>query len=218
MEISQAKKIMGKNFIGPEDLGKISSQMGIVDSLDLGRQIPKINFTEQQLKKNCKNSILILGIPATKSGEKLTINKMRSHFGWDPKKSEPCFYNQDWYLKEKFANKEYLKFQWYLIGKKVVPQTRGQNPQQVEKDLAPNQNFPSAVLTAFAFFAYYFYTKGQMLWKHDFVWCSDKDKNGDRIYVGRYIDNMKINNNGFNIHRHLSIRHCYGAITEVKIN
>ena len=50
-----------------------------------------------------------------------------------------------------------------------------------------------------------------MLWRHDFIWCDDSDHNGDRIYTGRYIDPNGINKNGFNIHRHLSIRPCYGA-------
>lgn len=215
MDIQQAKKIMRKNFIGPEELNKVSSQLGIANPAKAGRRIPKINFTEQQLKKNAKNCILILGMPTAKDGEKLTLNKMRSYFGWDPKKSEPCFYNQDWYLNEKFADKIHLKFQWYLVRKKVISSTRGENPQKLEKSLRPHQSFPSAVLTAFTFFAYYFITGGEILWKHDFVWCSDKDKNGDRIYTGRYEDPKKINKNGFNVHRHLSIRSCYGAVTQI---
>lgn len=213
MTIQQAKKIMKKNFIGPEELSKISSRLGIADPDK--KSIPKIKFSKQQLKKLSKDYILILGIPTAKNGTALTLNKMRQHFGLDPKRSEPCFYNQDWYLKEKFADKTYLKFQWYLVGKKVLPQSRSKDPQKLESGLTKNQSFPSAILTTYTFFAYYFYTNGQMLWKHDFIWCSDKDKNGDRIYTGRYIDPKKINKNGFNIHRHLSIRPCYGMATQI---
>jgi len=57
---------------------------------------------------------------------------------------------------------------------------------------------------------YYFHTQGGLLWKSDFIWCSDKDKNGDQIYVGRYRDPLGVNKNGFNIHRHLKIRNYYG--------
>ena len=28
---------------------------------------------------------------------------MRNHFGTTPSAHEPCFYNQDWYVKESFA-------------------------------------------------------------------------------------------------------------------
>lgn len=206
----KAKKIMRRNFIGPSELSAISHRLGIADPLK--NLIPEINFTEQRLKKLSKDYILILGIAMTEDGDKLTLNKMRSRFGYDPKKSEPCFYNQDWYLKEKFADKEHLKFQWYLVSKKVAKQTRGKDPQDIKKELAVSENFPSAILTAYIFFAYYFLNNKQILWKHDFIWCSDKDKNGDRIYTGRYVDPKRINKNGFNIHRHLSLRSCYGAV------
>jgi len=212
MDTAKAKKIMGKNFIGPEELGAISSKLGIANLNK--KKIPEIKFSEQRLKKISKDYILILGAPNAKDCSRLTLNRMRSHFGWDPEKSEPCFYNQDWYSKEKFANKTNLKFQWYLVRKRVVEQTRGKNPKDIKKKLLANMDFPSAILTAYTFFAYYF-LNNKMLWKHDFIWCSDKDKNGDQIYAGRYIDPKKINKNGFNIHRHLSIRPCYGAITQI---
>lgn len=215
MDIIKAKKIMGKNFIGPFELGKISARLGIANPLKMKLTIPKISFSEQQLKKISQDYILILGLPAVKDGDKLTLNKMRSRFGLDPKKSEPCFYNQDWYLKEKFAAKTHLEFRWYLIGKKIEPATRGQEPEKIESELAAGTNFPSAILTAYTFFAYYFLNKSEILWKHDFIWCSDKDKNGDRVYTGRYLDPKKINKNGFNVHRHLSLRSCYGAVREI---
>lgn len=209
----KAKKIMGINFIGPSELSAISRRLGIADPLK--NLIPEVNFTEQRLKKLSKDYILILGISMTEDGDKLTLNKMRSRFGWDPEKSEPCFYNQDWYLKEKFADKEYLKFQWYLVNKKVAPETRGRNPKDIENKFSADRNFPTAILTAYIFFAYYFLNNKKLLWKHDFIWCSDKDENGDQIYTGRYTDPKRINKNGFNIHRRLSIRSCYGAAVQI---
>ena len=202
---------MGKNFIGPEELQKISSKLNLIDPLKSKKQIPKLPMSLDFLKQHRKDYILILGIPTNKNGEKLTINKVRSIFGWDPKKSEPCFYNQDWYLKERFAKDNTLDFKWYLIKKTVNKDSRGENPEDISKSLNNKEDFPSAILTVFTFFSYYLLTNGEILWKHNFIWCSDKDKNGDRIYVGRYIDPEKINKNGFNIHRHLSIRSCYGV-------
>lgn len=215
MDLTKAKKIMGKNFVGPAELGKISSRLGVINPVKMKLKIPKINFSEEQLKKIRKDYILILGLPKNRQGKDLTLNVLRNFFGLDPKKSEPCFYNQDWYLKEKFAAKTHLKLGWYLIGKKVAPETRGQEPEKIAGEFAAGTDFPSAILTAYAFFAYYFLNKQEVLWKHDFIWCSDRDKNGDRIYTGRYLDPKKINKNGFNIHRHLSLRSRYGAVRQI---
>ena len=77
--------------------------------------------------------------------------------------------------------------------------------------LNENINFPTAILCVYTFFAYY-YARKELLWHHDFVWCSDTDHNGDRIYVGKYHDVDEVNKNGFSIHRHLALRNCYGAI------
>jgi len=215
MDIPQAKKIMGKNFIGPEKLKKISSKLNIADPLKYKKSIPKLPVSLDVLKKNSKDYILILGMPKDKNGKKLTINNLRSIFGYDPKKSEPCFYNQDWYLKEKFAKNIALDFKWYLIKKSINKNSRENNPENISKLFKNKEAFPSAILTTFAFFSYYILTNGEILWKHDFIWCSDKDANGDRVYTGRYLDPKKINKNGFNIHRHLSVRSCYGVAPQI---
>lgn len=215
MDLSQAQKIMGKNFIGPEELKKISSKFKIATPHKIKGSIPKVPFSLDCLNKSRKDYILILGIPQNKYGEKLTINKMRLMFGHNPDKKEPCFYNQDWYLKEKFAGDTTLKFKWYLIRKNVKNGSRGKDLKNIFSSLRGKENFPSAVLTVFVFFAYFFHSKGEMLWQHDFVWCSDKDHNGDRIYTGRYLDPKNINKNGFNVHRHLSINNYYGFNPEI---
>lgn len=205
MDITQAKKIMGKNFIGPNELDGIAKKLNIASLASRGN-LPRIKFSEKLLKKTAKDYILILGVPLSSNGRKLTLNSLREFFGVNSEGKEPCFYNQDWYLKEKFAAATNLKFKWYLIKKAVDKKTRGKNPE-TRKSAA----FPSAILAVFTFFADYFLNQ-ETLWKNDFIWCSDKDHNGDRIYVGRYVDPDKINKNGFNLHRHLSIRPCYGVI------
>lgn len=217
INIKQAEKIFKENFIGPEQLKRIARQMNIPDLFSFGK-IPPIKLTEKDAGKISKTNILILGIPRNTKGRKLTINEMRSFFGFDPGISEPCFYNQDWYLKEKLASQTTLKFKWYLINKNIFERTRGKNPQEIMKDFSKREKFPLAVLAAFAFFAYWFLNKGEILWKNDFIWCDDKDKNGDRIYVGRYKDPKKINKNGFNVHRHLSLRSSHGAIAQMEIS
>ncbi len=215
MDIAIAKKIMGKNFIGPSELEAISARLGIPSPLKIGIRIPAIPFAPGVLKKNRGRAILILGMPKLKNGKALTVNSLRTRFGLNPQKAEPCFYNQDWYLKEKFASQTLLKFQWYLISKNVASKTRGQNPPSIKKALGRRERFPSAVLATFVFFAFYFHTHKEKLWQHDFIWCADYDSNGDQIYVGRYQDPIGISKNGFSIHRYLHIRSCYGSAPEI---
>lgn len=210
MRLEEAEKIMGKNFIGPHELNSIAEQLHIAAI----KTVPAVPYDAKTLKKVSKDYVLILGVTKMLDGKPLTLNTMYSFFGLNPIISEPCFYNQDWYLKEKFANATTLKIRWYLLRKKVVKETRAVLPDLLEKKLNDREKFPTAILTAFTFFAYYFLNNKALLWKHDFIWCSDKDQNGDRIYTGRYQDPKKVNKNGFNIHRHLAIRSTYGAVTQ----
>lgn len=211
MKWQEAKKIMGKNFIGPDELTSVASALGIMPIMNA----PVVPYDAKTLKKISKDYLLILGVAKMHDGKPLTLNNMHNFFGLDPAISEPCFYNQDWYLKEKFANTTTLKMRWYLLRTHVAKETRAIRPDILETKLKKGEKFPTAILTAFTFFAYYFLNNKALLWKHDFIWCSDKDKNGDRIYTGRYSDPKKINKNGFNIHRHLAIRSAYGAVTQL---
>lgn len=204
MDYLKAKKIMGKNFIGPAELAKIKDKLKIKNPLLL--KVPPVPFNEKLLKKIKNDYLLVLGSSKNKTGQPLTINVLRKTFGLNPIKTEPCFYNQDWYLKEKFATQITLADRWYLIAKKVKNNSRGASPGQLKEE-----KLPSAIMAAYAFFAYYFLINRQKLWVNDFIWCSDKDHNGDQIYVGRYLDPNQANKNGFNIHRHLTINKNYGV-------
>lgn len=201
--IEKAKDIFGSNFIGKDELLPLFSRMGLAR---LEIDLPKIHYTLSELEEYSQDYVLILGIPSLDSVE-LNIQTFRNIFGVDPSVSEPCFYNQDWYLKENFITKT-LKSRWYLIKKAVMNDTRAVQPEMLMKK---GINFPSAVLCTYAFFAYYYWRK-EYLWYHDFVWCSDLDHNGDRIYIGRYHDIDGVNKNGFNIHRHLRLKNCYASI------
>jgi hypothetical protein len=208
LDFKKVKEIFGDNFIGPDEVKKVAN-------LSKMKTIPSIPYSEECLNKFKNEYILIIGCSKDKYNKPLTINRMRYFYGLDPTLKEPCFYNQDWYLKEDFANKTTLENKWYLIKKTVVEKTRGKRPDEIIANLSKNENLPSAILTAYTFFAYYLLNNGKMLWKNDFIWCSDRDHNEDIIYTGRYIDPSGVNKNGFNIHRHLAIRPVYGLAPQI---
>jgi len=200
--IAEAKQVLCTNFIGPDELVLIANKMGI----EVPSEIPRIPFSPDELKNKKEDYFLILGATQMKNGEPITLRTLRDRFGFNPDVSEPCFYNQDWYLKEDFIEKP-LESNWFLVRKNVVQESRGKDPEHIKNQYT----FPAAVRCAYSFFACWFYAK-ECLWKHDFVWCNDIDTNGDRIYVGRYFDPTGGSKNGFSIHRHLKLRPCYGSV------
>ena len=205
MSIEQLNALFGERFLGPEQINIMLEKMGM-EPVSLS-DVPPAGYSDEILLDKAADHLLVLGYPG-KEGAPLNILSFRERFGTDPEKSEPCLYNQDWYLKEDFILKS-LEPRWYLLKKDVIEASRAVQPENL---LKADMLFPSAILCVYSFFAYYF-AYGKHLWYHDFVWCSDLDHNGDRIYVGKYHDIDGVNKNGFSIHRHLSLRPCYGSIS-----
>lgn len=189
--------------IGPDELRSFSWMP------EFAGAVPGVQFSKETLETHAATHILIF----TPQIPEITLNWLRKKFGVDPK-HEPCMYDQDWYVQEDFAKEEMLDGAWHLIRKEVREDTRARSPETIESVLG-HERFPTAVTVTFAFFAWWYKTGGEALWKHDFLWCSDRDHNGDRIYVGRYEDPDGINKKGFNIHRHLALRQAYSAAPEV---
>jgi hypothetical protein len=188
----------GVDIIGAEELLSVANDL----PLAIRHPAPSIPFSMDEMA----GYVLILGASKMSDGRPASLRTLRDIYGIDPDVSEPCFYNQDWYMKEEFMHLT-LEDRWYLLRRDVVESSRAVQPSELARQFA----FPSAILCAYTFFAYY-HVRKEILWAHDFVWCSDSDHNGDRIYVGKYHDIDGVNKNGFSIHRHLALRQCYGAI------
>lgn len=202
MQESAAQKLFGNQFVGSEALSLLSAPFAFGSV-----RAPEIPFPEDVLKALVESHLLIFA----PSDSHVSIDWFREQFGVNPEK-EPCMYNQDWYVTEDFAGAT-LDGKWHLIPKMVREDARAAPPESIEQTLAHEQ-FASAITYTFVFFVWHM-LRGEILWKHDFVWCSDRDHNGDRIYVGRYEDPTGVNKNGFNIHRHLALRSNYAAAPEI---
>ncbi len=200
ISIEHARAIMGSNLIGPAEL---KSTGFLCDESIVACDIP---FSEKELIEKKNDYLLILGVDHMSDGSDVSIRNLKRFFGKDPKISEPCFYNQDWYDNEEFID-NVLRAEWFLIRKNVYENSRSVQPEELMKSYV----FPSAIKCTYAFFVAW-HVLGVKLWYHDFVWCSDTDHNGDRIYVGKYNDVDGLNKNGFSIHRHLALRSCYCCI------
>jgi len=202
MTIEKAREIMKNQFIGPDELILCSPKL----MFEIPAELPVIPYDEEKLQSAKEHYYLILGVSKFSNGKDVSCRNLKSIFGKDPEVSEPCFYNQDWYDQEAFIDQP-MTDGWYLIRKDVFEDSRAVMPGELMK----NMNFPSAIRCTYSFFVAWL-SKNVKLWYYDFVWCSDLDHNGDRIYVGKYHDIDGVNKNGFSIHRHLALRQCYAAI------
>jgi len=208
MTEGEARELFGSAFLGSDELSRVGKRLA------LGQvAAPSIPFRKETLRACSASHLLLYAPPVHADGLPVTIRSLRNLYGVDPEVSQPCFYNQDWYLPEGFAVAP-LDARWHLLAKEVMVSARGRGPEEVHAGLRGDQVFPTAAVCAFAFFAYWFASGGCRLWNHDFLWCSDFDHQGDRIYVGRYEDPTGVNKPGFNIHRHLSLRSVHSAAPE----
>lgn len=192
---------MGKNFIGCDELINIKNFI----NFKIPVKIPEIPFLEAELKKKSNSHVLVLCVSEYFDGKAITIRNLKDTISQI--NGYPVFYNQDWYLSEKFIDIP-LNLQWLLVAKNIRPESRGMSPENINE----KYRLFKAVELTYAFFVYYFVFDGQKLWNNDYVWCSDVDDKGDQIYVGRYTDVSGLNADGFEIHRHLKIKKNYGAI------
>lgn len=205
MEREQIRQLFGVNYIGKEELIPFFNALGFGKVVINERNI---QYSDAVLQKAANEGyILVYGVGGIR-GQNITLKLLREKFGVNPDVSEPCLYNQDWYMKEDFMDLT-LDDRWYLIKKEVFEESRAVMPGDLTQQ---GLNFPPAILCGYTFFAYW-YARNEYLWWHDFVWCCDTDHNGDRIYVGKYHDIDGVNKNGFSIHRHLALRQCYASIT-----
>lgn len=198
-DISIAKSIMGNNFIGEDELKLFNLKQLKLD--DIPQKIP---YSKEEITKRKNDYLLIYGASSFLDGEPITIRNIKNAVC--NKNATPTFYNQDWYNKENFIDAQ-LEGGWFFIRKKVYENSRAVDSEKLMRDYV----FPTAIKCVYSFWVAW-YCRDMKLWYEDFVWCSDLDHNGDRIYVGKYHDVDGVNADGFSIHRHLALRNCYACI------
>ena len=128
-KIEYAQKLFKYNFIGIEELTPFLLKMGVASDSIQRLSLPDLPYSKEDIEQYSKDHILILGISRIEDVE-LSISSIRERMGLNPELSEPCFYNQDWYLKEKFINLT-LKQKWYLIRKEVFEESRAIQPNEL---------------------------------------------------------------------------------------
>jgi hypothetical protein len=208
MDIQEARSILGDRLLCQDRLAKLVWPFAFAAA-----EIPAIPFSRATLQQQSGTHILIHTPKHDAQGARIDLLYLREAFGIDPDRMQPCFYNQDWYVREAFAMSG-LDGGWHLVAGEVLEERRAEDPSQIESGLPAAQAFPAAVTCAFTFFAWWLASGGKKLWQYDFSWCRDRDDNNDRIYVGRYDDPKGLSKSGFSVHRHLALRPAYSVAPE----
>lgn len=95
MERETVKHLFRKNFIGKDEL---SPFLRAFEFGDVDVQEKPIGYSDSDLQKAAAEGyILIYGVGHV-NGQNITLRFLRDKFGANPDVSEPCLYNQDWYL------------------------------------------------------------------------------------------------------------------------
>jgi hypothetical protein len=119
--IATARDIMGKNFLGLEE---VCNGYAVLYSDDQLLQILEIAYSEERLQA-CKDThILFPGYP---------LSLIDIH-----RKCGDLFYDNDWYHLEAFANEKKVSVRWYLIRKEPVPGSLGKTYSE-QTDLLPKE-------------------------------------------------------------------------------
>lgn len=145
----------------------------------------------------------------------VTLLDLFDLFGVADSDERPGFYNQDWWQAEPFATRPVragyighgpikMEYKEPHVAGMMMSVTYGIG------EIPDPEGLPNAAEVALHFFrAWHRSADDPRPWSDRFVWTSDNDRNGDRIYVGGYDLGRRP---GFQVHRHLTIRDQHVAV------
>ena len=177
-----ARKIMGNNFIGIDDVARYLRISISKKTHSILQQIPYSKITLQTLKDN---HILFPGVSEDNKGNPITIMSIRDTFGTDSD-NQPCFYPQHWYDDEVFAKNKTCTLRWYLISKSTIENSSDKTYGFQETLVAENEERPSAIELIYLTILSYHINGSPRILESDKVWCRDGVHEFAKVWVGRF--------------------------------
>jgi hypothetical protein len=171
----RAREIMGKNFLGVEEVVRHYGATFSIEQLSLLANIP---FSEAELEE-CKNThVLVAGFP-------MTILDIRKKA---PSKKPKTFYSYKdaWYNTQAFATDEQVEVRWYLIRKEAVANSTSKTYDEQKALLSEHDEVPRACDLVYAI-VLYFMAMGERLFPSIYVRTSSVDSDGFRVLVGLFV-------------------------------
>lgn len=182
MTQKDARKIMGNNFIGIDEVATYLRISISKKSRSLLQEVPYSKLTLQELKES---HILFPGIPENHYGKPITIVNIRNLIGANSD-IQPCFYPQHWYDDEIFAKNKTCSLRWYLIRKSIIENSSDKTYGVQETMLADNEERASAVEVVYLTILNYYCNGSLRLFESEKVWCHDGTHDYTKVWVGRF--------------------------------
>jgi len=176
-----ASEIMGKNFLGVEEVRQSLGVQLTEEELEKVRDIP---FSTRTLRE-CKDShILFLGVGHDKEGRPLTISRLREMF---PAGTQPRFrsYPKLARSREGYATTETPCLRWHLVARRLREESRSKPYWQQEESLRENEYRESAVVYVYMMLLMY-KARGERLFEKDLVWCKNVGPDGSPVAAGYF--------------------------------
>ena len=174
--IQRARQIMGRSFVGVEE---VAQHLGIRFLDDQLRHLAKVPFSENTLNKCRETHVLAPGYP-------LSIRELRQrspsgliHPGENP-----------WYGKMPFAAQETVGLRWYLMRASILPESTDKTLDEQES-LLEHEETPRACELVYATILHYLVSGIRLFDRGELARCQDiVDRYGNLVnggvMVGRF--------------------------------
>ncbi len=171
-----ARKILGKDFISPEEITK--ANRGIVYTKDqlmeFGKTLPSKDVLEW-----CRDKCYMLVAGSAKAMSLLEIRELNTLYFY-PK-------SEDWYAenKEKFSRNEKVETRWLMLRKKSIDNSTSKNWNEQQVLLQKFESVPNVAKVVWGL-TMYEAVRGTYLPPYDYVRTSSLDSGGHHVIVGNH--------------------------------
>ena len=185
-----AQQEMGANFFGPAEW---SDHYGLQFSKGQLRKIAGFPYSIELLNSPCpfnegklikETHFAFLGLDRFKDKPLTIMEWQKIH----PALGQPRFYDSVsycWYAKDDFCINEVLRFRWYLVLIKIVPNSESMIFEE-QLRLLPEAYCPLRAIEEVTKAMLFFKKNGIYLNQYRYACCSSLASNGDQVRAGRF--------------------------------
>ena len=178
---SRARAIMGKSFLGPEEVEK---HFGVRFTEAERERVRDIPYSQATLRA-CKDShILFLGIERDDRDKTLTICRLREMF---PSSGQPCFqsYPKASEREEDYRDRQTPQLRWYLIARDLREESRSK-PYWEQKLLFKENEYRERAVVYVYMMLLMFKARGERLFEKDVMLTEDVGSDGAPVVAGYF--------------------------------
>lgn len=170
IDIETAKRIMGSNFVGIDDLDERAGHPFLPEDFDFFSKIP---FPAEFLERHQNSHILIPGLGMSILEAHIQVPLFRSIFNSDP-----------WWITEDFAVESRTDRRWYLLRRAALPETVDRPYADQAKIVEENGEIVPRGCELICAIIFYYLATGIRIFENVKSYCSDILIDGVHFHVG----------------------------------